>query len=196
MHEHVTTICQSLAQAGAIPGKDFSIDATNGLRLNKSGYDLLASLYPDIDWQTITHRIQPDLQVAVEQLHDYLGVDFVPRIVERIHHRLSTLPPTQSAWYLNQVLAGVARRTGITLYHSLLQDVDASRFIYIEQLLADDAEMMSCQLWIGDLVWAAGGCADDFVCDDKGALLTEGGLYLFEQVWAGEGNVYEWEEGK
>ncbi|NEQ98347.1 MAG: hypothetical protein F6K30_16780 [Cyanothece sp. SIO2G6] len=192
MHQHVVEICQTLAQAGAVPGADFSIDPTDGgLRLNELGYRLLAQLYPDIDWADVARVIQPNWRAAIKQLHKHLGINFFDRILDCIQQRVTDLPPTQSACYLTQILTGVEHRTGISLYHLLLRTVDVSRFIYIENLLASAAEMESCNLWIGDLVWAAGGDREDVDYSGGDVVLTENGLKLFEQVWAGDSSVHE-----
>lgn len=192
MHQHVVEICQTLAKAGAVPGADFSIDPTDGgLRLNEVGYRLLGQLYPDIDWADVAKVIQPNLRMSTRQLHKHLGINFFDRILDWIQQRVTDLPPDQAACYLTQLLTGVEYRTGISLYHLLLQTVDVSRFIYIEKLLASEAEMKSCNLWIGDLVWAAGGDREDVTYEDGDVVLTENGLKLFEQVWAGDSSVHE-----
>ncbi|MEB3231542.1 MAG: hypothetical protein VKJ64_11070 [Leptolyngbyaceae bacterium] len=192
MQQHVVEICQTLVQAGAIPGADFSVDPTNGgLRLNEEGYRLLNRLYPDVDWAKMTTVSQSDAQAAVESLDQYLGINFVDRILDCIQQRVSSLSPAQAAYYLSQILNGVEHRTGLSLYYLLIQTVDVSRFVYLEDLLTHEHGMVPCNWWIGDLVWAAGGDRQDVAYDGDDAILTENGLRLFELVWAGDNEVYE-----
>ena len=192
MHEHVTTLFQTLAKAGAVPGSDFSISPTDGsLRMNEESYRLLTRLYPEVEWDDVTAVIEPDLQTAVDSVHHHLGTDFVHQILEHIHTRLSELPQGQASWYLRQVLGGVQHRTGIELYELLIQDLDASRFVYVESLLHGDTDEDPCNVWIGDLILSAGGSMTDFVIEDEDAVLTERGLRLLATVWAGEENLYE-----
>ncbi|MGK7889408.1 MAG: hypothetical protein AB4042_08740 [Leptolyngbyaceae cyanobacterium] len=192
MHQHIVEICQTLVKAGAVPGADFSVDPANGgLRLNEVGYRLLSRLFPDIEWEDVTQRVQADSQSTMQELHHRLGTNFVDRILSCIQQRVSDLPPAQATCYLTHILTGVEYRTGISLYHLLLQTIDASRFIYLETLLADEAEIEPCNLWVGDLVWAAGGDRTEVESDGDDVILTERGLQLFEQVWAGDNDVHE-----
>lgn len=193
MHHHnVIEIFQTLAKAGAVPGTDFSVDPNDGsLRMNQESYKLLTNLYPEIQWDDVTAVVEPDLQSAIDAVHQHLGTNFVDELVFCVHERLSELPKDQASWYLQQVLGGVKQRTGINLYDVLIQDVDVSRFIYIESLLATDATMEPCHMWIGDLILSAGGVQDDFEFEDDDAMLTEQGLRLLASVWTGDENLYD-----
>ena len=102
------------------------------------------------------------------------------------------MPQDQAAWYLLQILTGVKQRTSIDLYGVLVQKTaDVSRFLYIESLLADNRRVSPCNLWIGDLIVAAGGCIDDFDYSNEDTVLTERGLRLLESVWTGDNIVSE-----
>lgn len=192
MHQHVVEIFQTLAKAGALPGTDFSVDPSDGsLRMNHESYQLLTNLYPDIQWDDVTDVVEPDLQSAVDAVHQYLGTNFVDELLFYVHERLSELPKGQASWYLQQVLGGVQQRTGISLYDLLIRDVEVSRFIYIESLLTDDVSVEPCHVWIGDLILSAGGAKEDFEFDDDDAMLTEQGLRLLASVWTGEDNLYD-----
>ena len=192
MHQHVVEIFQTLAKAGAVPGTDFSVDPTDGsLRMNQESYQLLTSLYPDVIWDDVTDVIEPDLQSAIDAVHQHLGIDFVGNLLSQVHERLSELPQSQASWYLQQVLGGVQQRTGISLYDLLIRDVEASRFIYIESLLRSDVAVEPCHIWIGDLILSAGGEWGDFDFEEDEAMLTEQGLRLLATVWTGEENLYD-----
>ena len=192
MHQHVVEIFQTLSKAGAIPGTDFSVDPSDGsLRMNQESYQLLTDLYPDIQWDDVTDVVEPDVQAAIDAVHQYLGTNFVDELLFYVHERLSELPKEQASWYLQQVLGGVQQRTGISLYDLLIRDVDVSRFIYIESLLTGEIAAEPCHVWIGDLILSAGGVGNDFELDDDDAMLTERGLRLLASVWTGEENLYD-----
>ncbi|MEM9215326.1 MAG: hypothetical protein AAGD25_13375 [Cyanobacteria bacterium P01_F01_bin.150] len=192
MHQHVVEIFQTLAKAGAVPGTDFSVDPNDGsLRMNQESYQILRTLYPDVEWEDVTDVVEPDLRADVHALHQHLGTNFVDELIFYIHERLSELPSSQAAWYLQQVLGGVQQRTGINLYDLLIQNIDISRFVYIESLFTGDVVPTPCHMWIGDLILSAGGTRNDFEFEDDDAMLTERGLRLLALVWAGTENLYD-----
>ncbi len=183
MHREAIELFRMLVEAGAIPGEDFSCDAqSGGYRLTQRSLELLAQAYPNIDWSDLCAEPPPQI---VQSLHQELDTPFVDTLLWQMKDRLNYLSDAQGAWYLNQILVGVQRRTGINLLPLLGQVVGLAGQVRLEWLLRLDA-LEPCDYWIYDLVVAAGGSNDDVAWDEFGVYLTEWGLDLLEKVWMGD----------
>lgn len=186
MHSTAVDLFQLLVQAGAVPGEDFSCDGENqAFRLNERCYDLLRQAYPEVHWDDVFAPCPYDPSAEIEILHDYLGVPFVDRLLEKIQHRLHQLPDAQAAWYLRQLLGGVEQRTGLLLYPLLEAQVTLSTQARLEWLLRLE-EVELCDVWLEDLILAAGGTQEDVQLSDRGCWLTERGIELLEILWEGD----------
>ncbi|MGD1951652.1 MAG: hypothetical protein ACFB14_18700 [Leptolyngbyaceae cyanobacterium] len=86
---------------------------------------------------------------------------------------------------MHQILGGVEQRTGIPLYQLIQRDLPSETCHRLEQLLKL-TPLTPCNVWIEDLVLAAGGSADDIDYDDNDILLSEAGVAILSQVWTGE----------
>ncbi|MEM8807769.1 MAG: hypothetical protein AAGF01_17250 [Cyanobacteria bacterium P01_G01_bin.38] len=191
MHPDSVQLFRMLIQAGANPGEDFSCDSSNQtIRMNERSFVMLQNAFPEIDWHASAQMIERDVQTPASQLEAALGVPFIEQILSSIEQRSQQLPATEAAWYLQQLMGGVERRTGISLYHCLHQNAPLPLRVRIDALL-DDQNPTPCNDWIGDLILAAGGDPSDFEVEGHEVLLSERGMALFEYVWAGEYERYE-----
>lgn len=191
MHPDSIQLFRMLIQAGAKPGEDFSCDSNNQtIRMNERSFILLQNTFPEIDWHGSAQMIERDIQAPANQLETALGVPFIDQMLSAIEQRVQQLPPAEAAWYVQQVMGGVERRTGVSLYHCLHQSAPLPLRVQIDKLL-DDQNPTSCNAWIGDLILAAGGDPTDFEVEGHEVLLSERGMSLFELVWAGEYERYE-----
>ena len=180
-----------LIEAGAQPGEDFSYDLAQGTcHINERGFILLQSTFPDINWHDIASVVERDLEGPAQTLNQHLGVDFSAAVVQRLEQRRGQLPTNEAAWYVHQVLGGVEQRTGIALYQLMQRDFSAETCQQLDQLLKL-VPMTPCNLWIEDLVLAAGGAAHDIEYDGDEVLLSEAGVNLLTQVWTGDLEVQD-----
>ncbi len=191
MREEAVSLFQLLVQAGATPGKDFSFDAEqDACMVTERGYQLLKQRYPGMDWDSLFDVYEADSGDAIAALHKQLGTNFVDRILDSLSWRIRELPMRQAAWYARQVLTGVEKRTGISLYTQLNHRLRLSLQARLECLLHPETQLEPCGEWIGDLVQAAGGTPQDVAIEDGEAVLTERGLRLLALVWAGGYDLY------
>ncbi len=175
-----------LIEAGAQPGEDFSYDLSQGTcHINERGFILLQNAFPDINWHDISSVIERDLDSPVQTLNQHLGVDFVAAILQSLQQRLEQLPTNEAAWYVHQILGGVEQRTGIALYQLIQQNLSSDICQRLDQLLKL-TPLTPCNVWIEDLVIAAGGSAEDIDYEGDDVLLSEAGVELLTQVWTGE----------
>ena len=180
-----------LIEAGSQPGEDFSYDLAQGTcPIYEPGFILLQTAFPDINWHGIASVVERDLEGPVKMLNQHLGVDFSAAVVQRLQQRLGQLSTNEAAWYVHQVLGGVEQRTGIALYQIIQRDLSAETCQQLDQLLKL-APMTPCNLWIEDLVLAAGGSANDIEYDGDEVLLSEAGVNLLTQVWTGDLEVQD-----
>ena len=182
-----------LIQAGAKPGDDFSYDMQTGAaQISDRAFEKLKAAYPNVDWAAISERVEVEPEVAAEHINNYLGLDFVTRILDKITQRIDELPAEQTTWYLQQVLEGVEQRTYVPLYVLLQRQLPLAKQIRLETLLR--GKSIPCHLWMEDLIVAAGGSTDDVSIVGEDAELTQEGLALLTAVWAGEYELIENEE--
>ncbi|MEM7063737.1 MAG: hypothetical protein AAF572_11305 [Cyanobacteria bacterium P01_B01_bin.77] len=191
MHSEDIQLFRMLVEAGAQPGEDFSYDLSQGTcRINERGFILLQNAFPDIDWPQISSMNQPDLDGPIDALQQHLGVDFTTELVARIKYRLAQLSTNAAAWYIHQILGGVEQRTGIALYQLLQQKLPVETCQHLDQLLKL-TPITPCNIWIEDLVLAAGGAPHDIEYDGEEVLISEAGIVLLNQVWTGELEVQD-----
>ncbi|MBT9310942.1 hypothetical protein [Leptothoe kymatousa] len=176
-----------LVEAGAQPGQDFSYDLGQGsCHINERGFILLQNAFPHIDWHGISSLSQRDLDAPVQALSQQLGVaNFADGVMQRLQQRLEQLSTNEAAWYAHQILGGVEAKTGIALYQLIQRDLAQPVCQRLEQLLKL-TPITPCNLWIEDLVVAAGGSHEDITYDGEEVLLSEAGVHLLTQVWIGE----------
>ena len=191
MDENATQLFRMLVEAGATPGQDFSCDETRQVyRLSERGYILLQLAYPELDLSQFTSRIERDESAAAAALDLQLGVPFTERLMALMADRLQQLSSLALTWYLHQILSGVERQTGVSLYQLWLPRLSPEARQRVEQLLEQSAATL-CNLWMQDLVEAAGGAAEDVVVDGEDVVLTNRGLALLTAVWAGDYDLVE-----
>ena len=179
-----------LVKAGAKPGDDFSYDMQTGAaQISDRAFEKLKAAYPNVDWGAISERVEVEPEVAAEHINNYLGVDFVTRILDKITQRIDELPSEQATWYLQQILEGVEQRTYVPLYILLQRQLPLAKQARLETLLRGPS--MPCHLWMKDLIEAAGGEAKDVSFVGEDAELTQSGLTLLTAVWAGEYELIE-----
>ncbi|MBE7381959.1 MAG: hypothetical protein F6J95_011170 [Leptolyngbya sp. SIO1E4] len=187
MHQAAINLFQLLVHAGAVPGEDFSCDREQeAYHLSEQCYELLATAYPDVDWQDILGDPYEEAASTIEALHQQLGCPFVDNLVARIVVRLGTLPDSQAAGYVQALLTGVESATGIALYPFLVRGLDMAGQVRLEYLLRQahvDIPGNECLL---DLVLAAGGTAADCEIYPEEVWLTDAGWQRLSQVWDGE----------
>jgi len=190
MADDAIRLFRMLVDAGAKPGEDFSYDLhSQSAQLSDAAFEKLKAAHPDIDWDSISERVEIDPEQAVDYLNSYLGVDFVSQILLTIEQRLESLAPEQATWYLQQVLGGVEQKTGVQLYLLLQQKLPLARQARLEALLRQPAS--PCTLWMSDLIIAAGGDSDDVEVHQEEVVLTQRGLALLTAVWDGEYDLIE-----
>lgn len=193
MAEDAIELFRMLVEAGAKPGEDFSYDMqTSSAQISDSAFEKLKAAFPDVDWMSISERVEVDPEVPAEYLNAYLGVNFVERILTLIEQRLIELPDAEATWYLQQVLGGVESRTNVPLYVLLQRRLPLKRQMRLEQLLRQEAE--PCYVWMRDLIEAAGGSHEDVSLDADEAALTQDGLALLMTVWTGDYDLVEDDE--
>ncbi|MFK8184353.1 MAG: hypothetical protein AB8B99_13355 [Phormidesmis sp.] len=193
MAEDAIELFRMLVEAGAKPGEDFSYDMqTASAQISDRAFEKLKAAFPDVDWLSISERIEVDPAVPAEYLNTYLGVDFVERILTRIEQRLGELADGEATWYLQQVLGGVESRTNVPLYVMLQRRLSLTKQVRLETLLRQDAE--PCYVWMSDLIEAAGGDTKDVVLEGDEAALTQQGLALLTTVWTGDYDLVEEDE--
>ncbi|MEM6255286.1 MAG: hypothetical protein AAF821_20425 [Cyanobacteria bacterium P01_D01_bin.156] len=192
MHSEDIQLFRMLVEAGAQPGQDFSYDLAQGsCHINERGFILLQNAFPQIDWSNIANLIERDLDTPVHSLSQHLGVaNFADDVIARMQQRLEALPINEAAWYVHQILGGVEARTGIALYQLIQRDLPEHICKQLNQLL-ELTPITPCNVWIEDLVLAAGGSAEDFEYDGSEVLLSEVGIALLTQVWTGEMEVQD-----
>ncbi|MGP1383134.1 MAG: hypothetical protein ACTS2F_06200 [Thainema sp.] len=191
MREEAVNLFQLLVQAGATPGKDFSFDAEQDVcMVTKQGYQLLKQRYPALDWDSLFEIHEANFNDAIAALHKRLGTNFVDRILDSLSWRIRELPMRQAAWYARQVLTGVEKRTGISLYTQLNNRLRLSLRARLECLLHPETQLEPCGEWISDLVQAAGGSPQDVAIEGGEAVLSEHGLRLLALVWSGGYDLY------
>lgn len=179
-----------LVRAGAKPGDDFSYDMQTGAaQISDRAFEKLKAAYPNVDWAAISERVEVEPEVAAEHINNYLGIDFVTRILEKITQRIDELPAEQATWYLQQILEGVEQRTYVPLYVLLQRQLPLAKQVRLETLLRGRA--IPCHEWMQDLIVAAGGEASDVSFVGEDAELTQSGLALLTAVWAGEYELIE-----
>ena len=76
-------------------------------------------------------------------------------------------------------------RTGIALYQLMQRDLSEQVCQRLDQLLKL-TPINPCNVWIEDLVLAAGGTLEDIAYDGQEVLLSEAGVDRLTQVWTGE----------
>lgn len=181
-----------LVEAGAQPGQDFSYDLGQGTcHINERGFLLLQNAFPKIDWHDIASLVERDIDAPVVALSRHLGVvNFAANVMGHMERRLQALPTNEAAWYVHQILGGVEARTGIALYQIIQRDLSNELCQRIDQLLGL-TPITPCNLWIEDLVLAAGGTAEDIAYDGHEVLLSETGIDLLTQVWTGDLDVQD-----
>ena len=190
MADDAIRLFRMLVDAGAKPGEDFSYDMASGAaQITDAAYEKLKQAYPDVDWESLSQRVEVDPALPAEYLNSYLGVDFVERILSRIEQRLDSLEPSEATWYLQQVLGGVEQRTNVSLYVLLQRRLSLTKQALIETLLRLPAT--PCYIWMSDLIEAAGGSSEDVELFGDEATLTQHGLALLTAVWEGEYDVVE-----
>ena len=193
MADDAIRLFRMLIEAGAKPGEDFSYDMhSSSAQISDRAFEKLKAAFPDIDWTSISERVEVDPSLPVEYLNSYLGVDFVERILTRIEQRLIDLEPQQATWYLQQILGGVEQRTHVPLYILLQRRLPLARQARLETLLRQAS--IPCPLWMQDLIEAAGGSPEDIELSGEEAVLTQRGLALLQTVWDGEYELIEEEE--
>lgn len=191
MHSEDIQLFRMLVEAGAQPGEDFSYDLTQGTcHITERGFILLQNAFPQINWTDIASLNQRDLEEPVRILHQALGVNFVDSLLQRFQERLSQLPTDTAAWYAHQILGGVEQRTGIALYQIIQQTLPAETCQHLDQLLKL-TPISVCNLWIEDLIFAAGGSPDHISYEGDEVLLSETGIMLLNQVWTGELEIHD-----
>jgi len=191
MSEEAVDFFRVLVEAGAIPGEDFSCSAEERTcRVSERAYRLLKQNYPERDWDSVSQTVSRNPREAVEAIQAHLGIDFVDRILDRMTYRLGELPASKTTWYLKQILYGVEQKTSVPLYDLFMKGLSFNLYLYAQRLLEENATATPCGEWIGDLVLAAGGSADDFELHGEEALLTEQGMRLLAEVWLGEFDLY------
>lgn len=179
-----------LINAGAKPGDDFSYDMQTGAaQISDRAFEKLKAAYPNVDWAAISERVEVEPEEAANHINNYLGVDFVTRILDKITQRIDELPSEQATWYLQQVLEGVEQRTYVPLYVLLQRQLPLAKQARLETLRRGIAT--PCHLWMQDLIEAAGGTAADVSFVGEDAELTQSGLALLTAVWAGEYELIE-----
>ena len=190
MAEDAIELFRMLVEAGAKPGEDFSYDMqTASAQISDLAFEKLKAAFPDVDWLSISERVEVDPAVPAEYLNAHLGVDFVTRILTRVEQRLAELSDGEATWYLQQVLGGVEARTNVPLYVLLQRRLPLQTQIRLEKLLRREAE--PCYVWMSDLIEAAGGSAEDVTLDGDEAALTQVGLSLLTSVWTGDYDLVE-----
>jgi hypothetical protein len=186
MHSPAVELFQMLVQAGAVPGEDFSCDGeTQAFRLNDRCYDLLRQAYPEVYWDDVFTQDSYNPASEIALLHEYLGVPFVDRLLAQMQQRLQTLPDAQAAWYLHQLLAGIEQRTGLLLCPMLEAALSTSGQARLEWLLRLETGE-PCNLWLLDLVTAAGGAESDVQLLASDCWLSDRALALLEMLWQGD----------
>ncbi|MEM8611903.1 MAG: hypothetical protein AAGF93_07780 [Cyanobacteria bacterium P01_H01_bin.105] len=191
MNSDNVQLFRMLIEAGAQPGEDFSYDLSQGTcHINERGFILLQAAFPHINWHEISSVVERDLEGPVQMLHQQLGVEFIAAILDRLQQRLEQLPTNEAAWYVHQILDGVEQRTGIALYQIIQRDLSIETCQRLDQLLKL-IPITPCQVWIEDLVIAAGGTAADIEYEGNEVLLSEPGVELLTQVWTGELDIQE-----
>ena len=179
-----------LVKAGAKPGDDFSYDMQTGAaQISDRAFEKLKAAYPNVDWAAISERVEVEPEAATEHINNYLGVDFVTRILDKVTQRIDELPAEQATWYLQQILEGVEQRTYVPLYVLLQRQLPLAKQARLETLLR--GRSVPCHLWMRDLIEAAGGEAEDVSFVGEDAELTQSGLALLTAVWAGEYELVE-----
>ncbi|MEO0869629.1 MAG: hypothetical protein AAFY17_14565 [Cyanobacteria bacterium J06642_11] len=181
-----------LVEAGAQPGQDFSYDLERGsCHINERGFILLQNAFPHIDWHDIANLVERDMDAPVVALSQHLGVvNFAASVMESLERRLQVLPTNEAAWYVHQILGGIEARTGIALYQLIQRDSSHELCQQVDQLLGL-TPITPCNVWIEDLVLAAGGTLEDVDYAGQEVLLSEAGVQLLTQVWAGELDVQD-----
>lgn len=191
MDENATQLFRMLVEAGATPGQDFSCDETRQIyRLSERAYILLQLAYPELDLSQFTSRIERDEAGAAAALNGALGLPFTDRLMARMEARLQQLSPLALTWYLHQILSGVERRTGVAFYHLWQSSLSSDVRQQVDRLLEQSSATL-CNVWMQDLVEAAGGAADDVQLDGEDVVLSDRGLALLTAVWAGEYDLME-----
>lgn len=190
--QQAVELFQILVAIGATPGEDFSVDTSTGQwSLSDRAYQLLKQVYPDVDWDADLSPISVvDHDQAIAVLHEHLGIDFVPRLLDCLHHRLNALPLRQAAWYMRQVLGGVEQRTHLSLYDLLHARLDAASRARLDYVLWHESHPEPCGLWMQDVILAAGGSVRDAQCLPAEVVLSERGMRLLAAVWMGDYDVY------
>ena len=145
--------------------------------INERGFILLQNAYPEIDWSEIASVVERDLDAPVHALNAHLGIDFLASLLPIFQARLGQLEPPEAAWYLHQILGGVEQRTGILLYEIIRRELPADAVARVDQLL-QLTSLVQSNLWIEDLVLAAGGTPADISYDGSDILLSETGVEL------------------
>lgn len=190
MAEDAIELFRMLIEAGAKPGEDFSYDMkTSSAQISDRAFEKLRAAFPDVDWLSISERVEVDPTEAATHLDSYLGIDFVERILTRVEQRIGELIDDEATWYLQQVLGGVEAKTGVPLYVLLQRRLPLSTQMRLETLLRGDAQ--PCYVWLSDLIEAAGGDVEDIALDGEEAALTQDGLALLTTVWTGDYDLVE-----
>ena len=191
MDEHATQLFRMLVEAGATPGRDFSCDeARQTYRLSERAYILLQLAHPELALSQFSSRAERDDAAAAMALNERVGVPFTELLITRMEQRLETLQPLALTWYLHQILSGVERRTGVSLYQLWQTRLSAQAKGRIDQLLEQSTAAL-CNVWMQDLVEAAGGDPGDALLEGEEVMLTDRGLSLLTAVWAGEYDLTE-----
>jgi hypothetical protein len=192
MADDAIRLFRMLVDAGAKPGEDFSYDLqTASAQISDRAFEKLQAAYPEVDWSSICERVELDPALPADYLDAYLGTNFVEQMLARIEQRLDQLEDSQAAWYLQQVLGGVERRTNVPLYVLLQRQLPLSKQARLEFLLRHQAS--PCYIWMQDLVEAAGGRPEDVELVGEEAMLSHVGLGLLTAVWDGAYDLVEGE---
>jgi hypothetical protein len=191
MIQDAVQIFRMLVEAGATPGEDFSCDlSSQSCRISERGFILLQSAFPEVDWHTVVQVVERDMETPAHALNEALGLNFIARILQRTEERLQSLSQADAAWYVQQIFTGVEHRTGVSLYHFWQRQAGPVLQCQVDNLFREPLAT-PCHHWIGDLIWAAGGEEDDYQIRGDDVLLSDRGMALLAQVWAGEYELLE-----
>lgn len=185
MHQAAIDLFQLLVQAGAVPGQDFSCDASEGFHLSERCHSLLQTAYPDINWQEILGDPYDRVRQMIETIHQELGCPFVETIITQMRTRLQMLSDDLAAGYLQAIVLGVESATGIALYPFLLETLDLAEQARLEWLIRLEAAMIPGRECLADLILAAGVSETDYEIVEGEAILTEAGWQRLSLVWDG-----------
>lgn len=162
-------------------GVDFS-SVDGSLILSQRSAEVINKVLPP-DIVALYYPVSPTIDPTdpLGSLESTLGVPFLTNLLFIIRHRISNIDPRELSYYIKSILEGIFARTQICLEQYIVEILGEDALFE----LLDEESPLPCNLWMADVVAAAGGGAEvvpDFNDPSKYIITAKGQQLLYSIV--------------